>query len=154
AGLREIEVGSFVSPQRLPQMADTAEIVQAAGNIPGLTVQALVPNLKGAERAVAGGAPKLAVPGFAPPPPRPANVGMAPEEALAQVGQICEVRSACPAERRRGIEATVATAFGCTIEGPVDEDWVLTLARRLAATGVDSVGLADTTGYANPAQVK
>jgi len=154
AGLREIEVGSFVSPKRLPQMADTAEVVEAAVNIPGLIVQALVPNRKGAERALAAGAHKLTIPVSASRAHSLANVGMTPEDALAQVASICQLRSALPPERRPGIEAGVATAFGCTIEGPVDEDWVLTLATRLAATGVDSVGLADTTGYANPAQVK
>src|SRR5436190_7361230 len=59
AGLREIEVGSFVSPKLLPQMADTGEVVREAVKIPGLTVLALVPNLKGAQRAIDAGAPKL-----------------------------------------------------------------------------------------------
>jgi hydroxymethylglutaryl-CoA lyase len=154
AGLREIEVGSFVSPKRLPQMADTAEIVRAAATIPGLVVQALVPNLKGAERAVAAGVHKLTIPVSASRAHSLANVGMTPEDAVAQVEKICALRASLAPERRPGIEAGVATAFGCTIEGPVEEDWVLDLAARLAAAGVDSVGLADTTGYANPAQVR
>ena len=152
AGLREIEVGSFVSSKRLPQMADTGEIVAASVRIPGLLVQALVPNRKGAERAIAAGTHKLTIPVSASRAHSAANVGMSPEDAIDQVREICRLRASLPA--RLGIEATVATAFGCTMEGPVAEDWVMRIARILAEAGVDSVGLADTTGYANPAQVK
>ncbi|MFL5003671.1 MAG: hydroxymethylglutaryl-CoA lyase [Xanthobacteraceae bacterium] len=154
AGLTEIEVGSFVSPKRLPQMADTAEVVAAAVQIPGLTVQALVPNLKGAERAIAAGVHKLTIPASASRAHSLANVGMTPEQAIAEVKKICALRDSMAAERRPGVEAGVATAFGCTMEGPVSEDWVMRMAAMLVAAGADSVGLADTTGYANPAQVK
>src|SRR5256885_13634744 len=88
AGLTEIEVGSFVSPKRLPQMADTAEVVAAAVRIPGLTVQAPVPNLQGAERAIAAGVHKLTIPASASRAPSLANVGMTPEQALADVNNI------------------------------------------------------------------
>jgi hydroxymethylglutaryl-CoA lyase len=154
AGLREIEVGSFVSPKRLPQMADTAEIVRAAVNIPGLTVQALVPNLRGAEHAISAGVHKLTIPVSASRAHSLANVGMTPEDAIAEVAKICAMRSRLAPERRPGVEAGIATAFGCTMEGAIAEDWVMRIAVMLAATGVDAVGLSDTTGYGNPAQVK
>jgi hydroxymethylglutaryl-CoA lyase len=154
AGLREIEVGSFVSPKRLPQMADTGDVVQTARGIPGLIVQALVPNLKGAERAVAAGTHKLTIPVSASRAHSAANVGMSPEDAVAEVAKICTLRQSLDPQQRLGVDAGVATAFGCTMEGPVAEDWVMRLAVMLVEAGADSVGLSDTTGYANPAQVR
>jgi len=154
AGLREVEVGSFVSPKRLPQMADAEAVVRAAIEIPGLTVLALVPNVKGAERAIAAGAHKLTIPVSASRAHSQSNVGMTPEQAIEQVAAICALRDALPPERRPGVEAGVSTAFGCTMEGPVSEDWVIEVALRVARAGADVVNLADTTGYANPVQVK
>jgi hydroxymethylglutaryl-CoA lyase len=154
AGLTEIEVGSFVPPKLLPQMADAAEVVQGARGIPGLTVLALVPNLKGAERAIAAGAHKLTLPVSASRQHSMANLRRSPEEAIEEVARVCALRDALPPEARVGVEANVATAFGCTMEGPVSEDWVMEVATRLARAGADAVGLSDTTGYGNPAQVK
>jgi hydroxymethylglutaryl-CoA lyase len=154
AGLREIEVGSFVSPKLLPQMADAAEVVHEAIRIPGLTVLALVPNLKGAQRAIDAGAPKLTMPVSASRAHSQTNIGMSPEQAVDQVRKVIELRDGLPAARRPEVEVGVSTAFGCTMEGPVSEDWVMQLAILLAEAGADSVGLSDTTGYANPAQVK
>ncbi len=154
AGLREIEVGSFVSPKLLPQMADTAEVVAEAIKIPGLTVVALVPNLKGAERAFAAGAHKLTMPISASRLHSKANINMTPEQAIEQVAQVCRARDALPAGRRPAVEAGVSTAFGCTMEGPVSEDIVIRMSVQLAEAGADTVNLADTTGMGNPAQVK
>jgi hydroxymethylglutaryl-CoA lyase len=154
AGLTEIEVGSFVPPKLLPQMADAEEVVREARKIPGLTVLALVPNLKGAERAIAAGAHKLTLPISASRQHSMANLRRTPEEAIEQVMRVCAVRDSLPAGSRVGVEANVATAFGCTMEGPVSEDWVMEIAVRLARAGADAVGLSDTTGYGNPAQVK
>jgi len=154
SGVREIEVGSFVSPRLLPQMADTAELVREAVRIPGLGVLALVPNLKGAERAIAAGCPKLTMPVSASQSHSMKNVGMTTEAATAEVARICAFRASLPTERRSGLEVGVSTAFGCTIEGPVSEDAVIRLAVALAAAGADTVGLSDTTGYGNPAQVR
>ncbi|MDT9697949.1 hydroxymethylglutaryl-CoA lyase [Streptomyces sp. P17] len=154
AGLPEIEVGSFVSPRLLPQMADAADVVREAVRIPGLTVLALVPNLKGAERALAAGTPKLTMPVSASRQHSMANIRKTPEEAVEEVRRVCALRDETPARQRFDVEVGVSTAFGCTMEGPVSEDWVITLAVRLAEAGADSVGLSDTTGYANPAQVK
>jgi hydroxymethylglutaryl-CoA lyase len=152
AGLQEIEVGSFVSPRLLPQLADTAEVVREAIRIPGLTVLALVPNLKGAERAVEAGAPKVTMPVSASRTHSLKNIGMTPEQAVEQVRQVAQLRDT--EVRQLTVEVGISTAFGCTMEGPVPEDWVLELATLLARAGADSIGLSDTTGYGNPAQVK
>jgi len=154
AGLREIEVGSFVSPKRLPQTADAEEVVREAIKLPNLTVLALVPNMKGAERAIAAGAHKLTIPVSASRLHSQSNVGMTPERSIEQVAAICALRDSLPAARRPQVEAGVSTAFGCTMEGPVSEDWAIEVAVRLARVGADAVNLADTTGYGNPAQVK
>jgi hydroxymethylglutaryl-CoA lyase len=154
AGVREIEAASFVPAKLLPQMADAEEVVRGARAIPGLTVLALVPNLKGAERAIAAGAHKLTLPISASRQHSMANLRRSPEEAIDEVARVCALRDASPPERRVGVEANVATAFGCTLEGPVSEDWVIEIAVRLARAGADAVGLSDTTGYGNPAQVR
>jgi hydroxymethylglutaryl-CoA lyase len=153
AGLREIEVGSFVSPKRLPQMADTADVVRHAVSIDHLNVLALVPNLRGAEAAVLAGAHALTMPVSASRMHSQANIGKTPEEAVAEVAKVDALRRDT-AGKAVTLEVGVSTAFGCTMEGPVSEDWVIELAVRCAEAGADSVGLSDTTGYGNPAQVK
>ncbi|MDX3806704.1 hydroxymethylglutaryl-CoA lyase [Bosea thiooxidans] len=154
AGLAEIEVGSFVSPKRLPQMADTGEVVREAVKLRGVTILALVPNLIGAERAFASGAHKVTIPVSASRSHSMQNVGKTPEEAIVELGKICALRASLPAEELPGVEAGLSTAFGCTIEGAVPEDDVIRLAVAMAQVGVDSVGLSDTTGMGNPAQVR
>lgn len=154
AGLAEIEVGSFVNPKLLPQMADTGEVVAAANRLPGLAVVALVPNRKGAERAFAAGAHRLTMPVSASRAHSQANVNMSPEQAVEEVAAIVSLRNSLPDAARRGVEVGISTAFGCTMEGAVDEDWVIRLAGMVAAAGADSIGLSDTTGMGNPAQVK
>lgn len=153
AGLREIEVGSFVSAKRLPQMADAAEVASHALTLEGLNVLALVPNLRGAEAAITAGVHALTMPVSASRLHSIANIGKSPEDAVEEVARVCAFRDSV-ADRRVSVEVGLSTAFGCTMEGIVDEDWVLELAVRCAEAGVDSVGLSDTTGYANPVQVK
>lgn len=152
AGLREIEVGSFVSPKLLPQMADAEDVVAQAIRIPDVTILALVPNLKGAQRAFAAGVHKVTMPVSASRLHSQANINMTPEQAIAAVKQVCDLRDSVAG--RPAVEAGVSTAFGCTLEGPVSEDWVIEIAARLATAGADSVNLSDTTGMGNPAQVK
>jgi hydroxymethylglutaryl-CoA lyase len=154
AGLAEIEVGSFVSPKLLPQMADAAEVVADAVTIPGLTVLALAPNLKGAERAFAAGVHKVSMPISASRLHSLSNINMEPEQAVRQVAAVSAARDALPAAVRPGVEAGISTAFGCTMEGQVAEDWVIALAVMVAEAGADTVSLADTTGMGNPAQVR
>jgi len=150
AGIEEIEVGSFVPPKLIPAMADTAEIVSYALTIKGLKVVALAPNLKGFERAVASGAHKVTFPVSASAAHSLANVRMTPEQMVEEVRKCVQLRGRDGPE----IEAGVSTAFGCTMQGEVPEDDVVRLALMLVQAGVDCVALADTVGYANPAQIR
>ena len=154
AGLREIEVGSFVPPKLLPQMADADGVVREALTIPGLTVLALAPNLKGAERAIAAGVHKVTMPVSASRAHSLANIRKSPEQAVEEVRQVCRLRDALVMGRRPSIEVGISTAFGCSVEGIVAEDWVSRLVAMLLDAGADSVGLSDSVGYANPVQVK
>jgi hydroxymethylglutaryl-CoA lyase len=152
AGLREIEVGSFVPARLLPQLADTAEVVAHALTLPGLTVLALVPNLRGAQAALAAGVHKITVPVSASPAHSMANVRKSPQAMVDEVRLIDALRrSVAP---QVGLEAAISTAFGCTLQGAVPEDEVIRLAAQCAEAGADDVGLSDTTGHANPAQVR
>lgn len=152
AGLREIEVGSFVPARLLPQMADAAEVVRHALTHAGVTVMALVPNLRGAEAALAAGVHKLTIPVSASAAHSMANVRKTREEMVAEVRRIVALRNALAAHVH--VEAGVSTAFGCTLQGRVPEDEVVRLAAELAEAGADEIGLSDTTGMANPAQVR
>jgi hydroxymethylglutaryl-CoA lyase len=151
AGIREIEVGSFVPPKLLPQLADTAELVSFAKTLPGLVVSVLVPNLKGAERAMDIGADWMLLPLSASHAHSLANLRKAPDDVVAVIGAIVEARRARGANIR--IEVGMSTAFGCTLQGQVAVDEVLRLLQAVVALGVDRVGLADTVGYADPRQV-
>jgi len=154
AGIREIEVGSFVSPKLLPQMADAEEVVREAVKIDGLTVLALAPNLKGAERGIAAGVHKLSFPVSASREHSMANIRMTPEQAIEQVRQAVELCNSVPQESRPHVEVGISTAFGCAVEGRISEDWVMQIAAALAEAGAESIGLSDTAGCANPVQVK
>lgn len=149
AGLEEIEVGSFVPPKLIPAMADTAEIVAYARTIAGLQVVVLAPNLKGFERAMQAGAHKITFPVSASRAHSLANVRMTPEQMVREVRKCRDLRGAGGPR----IEGAVSTAFGCTMQGDVPEDDVLRIASALAEF-CDCVALADTVGYANPAQVR
>ena len=152
AGVKEIEVGSFVPAKLIPQMADTEAVVRFAKEIPGLVVVALAPNLRGAQAAVAAGAHRVSIPVSVSEGHSRANLNRAPDEQVAVVGQIVEWMESAgnPAE----IEVACSTAFGCSIDGVVPEREVVRIAAALAETGVEQIGLADTVGYANPAQIK
>lgn len=152
AGLREIEVGSFVPAKLLPQMADVADVVRHALTLPGLTVMALVPNRRGAEAALAAGVHKLTMPVSASVAHSLANVRKTREEMLEEVRAVVALRDAMAPQVV--IEAGIATAFGCTLQGPVPEDDVIWLAAQCIEAGADESGLSDTVGYANPAQVR
>jgi hydroxymethylglutaryl-CoA lyase len=153
AGVPEIEVASFVPPKLLPQMADAGDVVPAARRISGLTVSALIPNLKGAERAVAAGAQKLNYVMSVSESHNQANVRRSVADSLADFGRIVEYVRGLPGEKPI-VCAGLATAFGCTIEGAVSEARVRELALQAAALGADEMVIADTVGYGNPAAVK
>ena len=148
AGLREIEVGSFVPPKLIPAMADTAEVVGFAKTIKDLKVVALAPNLKGFQRALDAGAHKVTFPVSASRKHSESNVRMTPEQMVEEVRKCAQFPH--PGVE---IEGAVSTAFGCTLQGEVPEDDVVRVAVALAEF-CDYVCLADTVGYANPAQIK
>jgi hydroxymethylglutaryl-CoA lyase len=152
SGLAEIEVGSFVPPKLLPQMADAAIVVEQARKILNAKVMALVPNLHGARAAYTAGAQRITIPVSASEAHSLANVRKTRKDMVAEVGRILAFRAQEAPDLE--VEVAISTAFGCTIQGAVAEDEVLELAVQLATLGADEVGLSDTTGYANPAQVK
>lgn len=148
AGVREIEVGSFVPPKLIPAMADTGEIVRFATSLPGVKVVALAPNLKGFQRAIEAGAHKVTFPVSASRLHSESNVRMTPEQMVEEVRK-------CAQYPHPGveIEGAVSTAFGCTMQGVVPDEDVVRIATALAEL-CDGVALADTVGYANPAQIR
>jgi hydroxymethylglutaryl-CoA lyase len=152
AGLREIEVCSFVPAKHLPQMADATEVVRHALTLPGLTVMALVPNLRGAEAALAAGVHKLTLPVSASEAHSLANVRMTRAQMVDEVRRVVALRNERAPQVK--VEVGLSTAFGCTIQGVVPEDEVVRLAAQVIEAGADDAGLSDTTGYANPAQVR
>ncbi|MFN3989508.1 MAG: hydroxymethylglutaryl-CoA lyase [Erythrobacter sp.] len=150
AGVREIEVGSFVPPSLLPQMADTAELVAFARTIAGLNVVALVPNAKGAARAVEAGVHAMSIP-----------FSMSETHSIKNVrkdhpAMLAEIAAAAGIARAAGVHFAVglSTAFGCTMEGAVSADQVVRLAEAAVKAGAEELSLSDTTGYADPAQVR
>ena len=154
AGTPEIEVGSFVPASLLPQLADTPELVEYATTLEGLTVAVLVPNLRGLEAAVATGAHKVSIPFSMSEKHSLKNVKKSHAQMREEVQRCVDYLATVPASRRPSLEVGLSTAFGCTIEGEVPEARVIAIAEQVIAMGVDEVGLSDTTGYGNPAQLK
>jgi hydroxymethylglutaryl-CoA lyase len=152
AGLREIEVGSFVPPKLLPQMADIREVVAHALSIPDLRVAVLAPNLRGSQSAFEAGVHKVTLPVSVTDEHALANVRKSTAQLIEEVRNIVALRD----ERFPGIEieAGVSVAFGCTIAGTVTDDQTMRMCLAMAECGVDEIGLSDTSGYANPAQVR
>ncbi|MGJ8669328.1 MAG: hydroxymethylglutaryl-CoA lyase [Oceanococcus sp.] len=154
AGVPEIEVGSFVPAKILPQLADTAELVAHARTIPGLTVAVLVPNFRGAQDAVAAGAHKITIPLSVSESHSLKNVRRTHEQMYAEVARIAELIQSLPEGQRPVFEGGLSTAFGCTLEGRISHEQVLTAAENLLQAGCSEVGLSDTTGYADPRSVR
>jgi hydroxymethylglutaryl-CoA lyase len=154
AGVPEIEVGSFVLARMLPQLADTMEVAEYARSIEGLKVAVLVPNLRGAEQAVKARVHKITIPLSVSETHSLRNVNRTHAQMLKEVRNIADLISNLPMGERPILEGALSTAFGCTLEGAVPEDRVVKLAVALMDAGCDEVGLSDTTGYANPVQVK
>jgi len=152
AGQREIEVGSFVPARLLPQLADTADLVTFAKTLPELFVSVLVPNLRGAESAIAAQADLMIVPLSASHTHSLANLRKTPDDVVAEVAKIRAARDA--AGSKTLIEGGVGTAFGCTLQGRVERSEVLRLMQALLDAGADRVSMADTVGYADPGMVR
>jgi hydroxymethylglutaryl-CoA lyase len=152
AGLREIEVGSFVPPKLLPQMADIREVVAHALTIPGLHVAVLAPNLRGCQNAFEAGVHKVTLPVSVTDEHAMANIRKTTAQLIVEVREIVALRDAqYPGVE---IEAGVSVAFGCTIAGTVTDDQTIRMCHAMASCGVDEIGLSDTSGYANPTQVR
>ncbi len=154
AGVREIEVGSFVPAKLLPQLADSAEIVAFACNIPGLTVAALVPNARGAANAIAAGAHKLTLPLSVSETHSLRNLKRTHAQVIEEARQIAAMIAQLPVDKRPHFEGSLSTVFGCTLEGALSDANIARLAEELMAAGCDEVGLSDTTGYADPVSVR
>jgi hydroxymethylglutaryl-CoA lyase len=154
AGVPEIEVCSFVPPHVLPQFEDAAQVAAGALSHSGLTVSALVPNFKGAERAFQAGVHKVNFVLSASESHNRSNVRRSTAESMEDFGRIAELRNSLAEWRRIRLCGAISTAFGCTIEGAVAEDAVIKLAKEYVKHGADLLSIADTVGYANPAQVK
>ena len=153
-GMPEMEVCSFVPPKLIPQFTDASEVCARALQIPGLTVGALIPNLKGAERGIAAGVHKLSFVMSISESHNQRNVRRSREESVADFKRIVELVRSVPKEKRPKLAAGLSTALGCTIEGQVAESEVVKYAVILAEAGADELAVPDTVGYANPAQVR
>src|SRR5271168_2232514 len=154
AGLREIEVTSFVPPKLLPQLADAEAVVRHALSLPGLTVSALIPNLKGAERGLALEVDEMYFVLSISEGHNRSNVRRSTAESVEDFRRVVALCRTAPGDRRPRVACGLATAFGCTIEGAVDEDRVRRIAVEVAEAGADAIMLADTVGYGQPAAVE
>lgn len=153
AGVSEIEVTSYVPIRLIPQFSDAEEVTTRALQIPGLTVSALIPNLRGAERGIELGVPKLNFVMSVSRTHNLKNVRREREESIADFRRIVELVREQPQERRPVIVGGLATALGCSYEGRVAVDDVVRYAVALAEAGADEIVVPDTVGYADPAQV-
>jgi hydroxymethylglutaryl-CoA lyase len=153
AGVAEIEVTSFVPAKVVPQFVDADAVARGAVSLGGFTAAALVPNLKGAERAFVTGIHKVNYVLSASEAHNLANVRRSTQESLDDFARIVASRDEV-AKGRVSMGAGIATAFGCTISGTVSEKRVVAIAGQLARAGADEIIVADTVGYANPGQVE
>lgn len=149
AGVRRIQLGSFVNPARVPQMADTDALFQTLERKPGVTYTALVLNMAGLERALAVAVPHLSISVSASESHSRANVGKPVDEALAHIAPVIERALGQGVAVRAGIQS----ALGCGFEGRVAPERVVAIAGTFSGLGVHEINLADTAGLGNPRQV-
>ena len=154
AGVREIEVTSFVPAKLIPQFADAEEVATQALQVPGLTVMTLVPNLRGAERAFALGVHKVDYVVSVSRTHNLKNVRREREASVEDFRRIVELRNAQPEGRRPALIGGLSTALGCSFEGRIPVDDVRRFAAQLAEAGADELLVADTVGYGDPALVR
>lgn len=154
AGVGEIEVTSYVPPKLIPQFADAAEVTEGALKVPGLTVSALIPNLRGAQRGIELGVHKLNFVMSVSHTHNLKNVRRTPEESVADFKAIVELIQQQPQDRRPLISGGLSTALGCSYEGKIAVDAIVRRAVELVEAGADELVVADTVGYADPLQVR
>lgn len=148
-GLRRIEATSFTSPKAIPNLRDAADVVTGIQRREGIDITVLVPNVKGAERALACQVDEINLVMSASNSHGLANLRMTPEQSLEQFAAILEATQGSGVF----INASLSTTFGCPFEGDVSQTRVLELVEKLIALGIQGITLCDTTGMANPAQV-
>ncbi len=148
-GFKKLEMTSFVSPKAIPQMRDASEVVRGADRVEGVAFTALVPNLKGAERAIEAGIDELNVVISVSESHNLANIRMTPKQSLERLKDIVDLAG----KHKKPVTVGLATVFGCPFEGSVPVEKVLAMAEEALEIGATYVSLADTTGMANPAQV-
>lgn len=153
AGVREIELTSFVPPKIVPQFADADELAKSLPALSGVVSSALVPNLKGAERALAAGFRHINYVLSISEAHSQSNVRRSTDEAIAEFERIVVLKQT-DAGRDMVLGVGLATSFGCTLQGHVAPERVFEVARRVADGGADELIVADTVGYGHPAQVK
>jgi hydroxymethylglutaryl-CoA lyase len=151
AGVRYVEVSSFVPPKLLPQLADAEAVIAHAMTLPGLHVSALIPNSRGAERGMALGVPEMNYVLSVSNGHNLSNVRRPTEESIEDFRRVVQLCHA--GDKPARINCGLATSFGCTIEGDVDEDRVRRIANEVAEAGADGIILADTVGYGQPAAI-
>ncbi len=149
AGVTHLEIAAFVSPTAVPAMAGAAEVVDAVGEPEGVTRAALVPNVRGAEMALAAGVDELTVTISASATYNERNVKMTIDDSVEQVQAICALATAAGVQ----VDAVISCAFGSPYEGDIAPADVAMLAERLRAAGASAITLADTTGMATPKRV-
>jgi len=154
AGVSEIEVTSYVPPKLIPQFADAEEVTRRALQIPGLTVAALIPNLRGAQRGIELGVHKLNFVMSVSRTHNQKNVRRTPEESVADFKAIVELIRQQPEGKRPIICGGLSTALGCSYEGRIAVEDVVRRAVELVEAGADEIVVADTVGYADPLQVR
>ncbi|MGV6874747.1 hydroxymethylglutaryl-CoA lyase [Pseudochelatococcus sp. B33] len=153
AGIREIELTSFVPPKVVPQFADADELAKSLPQLGGVVASALVPNLKGAERALAAGFTHINYVLSISEAHSQSNVRRSTDEAIAEFERIVALKEA-GAHEGMVLGVGLATSFGCTLQGHVAPERVWEVARHVVDGGADELIVADTVGYGNPAQVK
>ncbi|WP_300296418.1 hydroxymethylglutaryl-CoA lyase [Ferrovibrio sp.] len=151
AGVRNFEVGSFLPAAKFPQFADVLEMIATVDALPGAHPVALVLNMRGAQNALASGVAELSCVLSATEAHSQANAHRSRDVAIEDLRQICALRDA--SAHRPLVSVGISMAFGCSLDGAVDPDEVVRLAERAFEAGADSVGLADTVGFAGPKQV-
>ncbi len=150
-GIKEMQIGSFVAPQAIPQFKDIVEVVKAVNALRDVVLSVLVPNIRGAENAASSGIRKFIFFFSVSHAHNCCNVRQTPEESIEELKQICR---AYLCDSGITLQVALATAFGCPFEGNIKTDAVLRAVDKVAACGVKEITLCDTVGFGNPKMVE
>ena len=149
-GVRRIEAVSFVHPKAIPQMADADEVWSGVRKNPDIRYSALIPNTRGAQRALAAGFAEIEVVVSASDTHNRRNLNRSTDESLADIASLIPLIHDAGAT----VEVIVATSFGCPFEGDIDPKRVASIVERVRADGADRIAFGDTTGMATPRRVR